>query len=127
MEKETEEVAEKVAEKVVEKAKEEIKETTEEAQKEVEKAGKKAAKEVKAVAEETEAFVVSEDSSLDGKTVQEIDEMGILGKNALMVEIERKEETITPKGGTEIKAGDTVTITSSTGITDKTRKAFSGK
>lgn len=126
-EKEAEEAAEKVAEKVVEKAEEEIKKTTEKAQKEVEKAGKEVAKKVKAAAEETEVFLVGGGSPVIGKTVEEIDDLELLGEDALIVEVERGDETMTPKGETKIEAGDTVTITSSSGISDKTRRAFSGK
>lgn len=127
IEKETEDIVEKAADKVIEEAKEEIKKTAEEVSKEIKKAGEKAAKEVKAVGKETEVFIVKENSLVTGKTVQEIDDLGLLGEDALFVEIDREDEIITPKGDTVIKTGDTVTITSSSEITDKTREAFMKK
>lgn len=127
IEKETEDIVEKAADKVIEEAKEEIKKTAEEVSKEIKKAGEKAAKEVKAVGKETEVFIVKENSLVTGKTVQEIDDLGLLGEDALFVEIDREDEIITPKGDTVIKTGDTVTMTSSSGITDKTREAFMKK
>lgn len=124
IEEDVEEVAEKVAEEVTESTKEAIEKAGKKASEEVEKAGKKAAKEIKSSAEETEVFTVNEGSTIAGKTVEEIDEKGVIGEDALMVELERDDEKLTPKGDTVLQPGDTVTITSSNGISDKTRDAF---
>lgn len=123
-EKEVKEIAEKLAEEVTESTKEVIKEAAEEASKEVEKAGQKAAEEIKSSAEETEVFVIKEGATVVGKTVEEMDKQGILGENALIVEIEQEDEKITPKGDTVLKVGDTITVTSSSGISEKTRDAL---
>lgn len=131
--KEAEEVSEKVEEvskEVAKKAEEsvkEIKETAEEASEEIEKTGKKVAREIKRAGEETEEFEVEGDAPVVGKTVEEIDDLGLLGEDALLVEVERGDKNITPKGDTIIKVGDIVTVTSSSGISDKTRMAFSKK
>ena len=122
--KKIEEEAKKVAEKVAEEVTENIKKTAEEATEEVKKAGKEAAKEIKASAEETEIFQVEESSAVAGRTVEDIDKQGLLGKDALIVEIESNDEKVTPKGDTVLEAGDTVTVTSSSGISEKTRIAF---
>lgn len=119
-----EEETKEVAEKVVEEVTENIKKAAEEASEEVKKAGKEAAKEIKSSVEETEIFLVKESSTVSGKTVEEIDKQGVLGKDALIVEVEREDEKITPKGNTVLETGDTVTITSSSGISEKTREAF---
>lgn len=124
IEKEAKEVAEKVAKEVTESTKEVIGEAAEKASEEVEKAGEKAAKEIKSSAEETEIFALKEEAKVVGKTVEEIDKQGVLGEDALIVEIERDDEKITPKGDTILEAGDTVTVTSSSGISEKIRDAF---
>ncbi len=116
MEEETKKVAEEVTEN--------IKKVAEEATEEIKKAGQEAAKEIKRSADETEVFLVKEGSAVAGKTVEDIDKQGLLGKDALIVEIERNDGKVTPKGDTVLEAGDTVKITPSSGISEKTRIAF---
>lgn len=52
------------------------------------------------------SFVVPLGSSLDGKKIKEVE----WGRHALIVTIERGEESITPSGDVELKAGDEVVL-----------------
>ncbi len=73
---------------------------------------------------ETANFTVPEGVPVEGKTVKEINDMGLLDRNALLLAVEREDKTITPKGNTTIKTGDIVTIFSPTGIAKETLRAF---
>lgn len=117
--KKIEKVAEEATEKV-EKATEKVKEAAEEVSKEIEEA----TEEVKKVVKETEQLEVAEKAAVVGKTVEEIDDLNLLEEETLLVEIERGDKTITPKGDTEIKAGDIVTFKSPEGVSKKVRNAF---
>jgi trk system potassium uptake protein TrkA len=60
---------------------------------------------------------VTESAPIAGLTLSQADTEGLLGdEDLLVVAIERDEEAITPKGGTEIQAGDLVTVFSKQGI-----------
>jgi trk system potassium uptake protein TrkA len=60
---------------------------------------------------------VTKDAALAGLTLSQADQEGLLGEeDLLVVAIERGEEVITPRGGTEIRAGDMVTVFSKQGI-----------
>lgn len=53
-----------------------------------------------------QTYVIPTGSKIDGKTVSEID----WGKHCLIVSVERNEISITPKGDTRLKAGDTLVV-----------------
>ncbi|KXB05390.1 AsnC family transcriptional regulator [candidate division MSBL1 archaeon SCGC-AAA382A13] len=73
---------------------------------------------------ETANLTIRETAPVTGKTVEEINKLGLLNKNILLVAIEREDKTITPKGDTIIKSGDIVTLFSPSEIDDKTLQAF---
>ncbi|RBI58499.1 AsnC family transcriptional regulator [halophilic archaeon] len=57
-------------------------------------------------------------------TLQEADQQGIIGSEALIISIERDETMLMPKGNTHIRPDDVVTLFSRTGIDDETIIAF---
>lgn len=60
---------------------------------------------------------VTDGAPLAGLTLSQADQEGLLGdEDLLVVAVERGEAVITPKGGTEIRAGDLVTVFSKQGI-----------
>lgn len=73
---------------------------------------------------ETADMRVNDKAPVSGKTVEEINNAGLLEKEDLFVAIERENETLTPRGNTTVKAGDIVTIFSPTGISSETLQAF---
>lgn len=70
---------------------------------------------------------VAESSEANGRTIRELSEDGLLEKGLLIVAIERGEEIIMPNGGTEIKAGDLLTVLSQRGETDTITGHFTGQ
>jgi len=64
-------------------------------------------------------------SSLAQKSLKEINELGLLPDELLVVAIEREDRTIVPKGSSKLEVGDVVSIFSSTGIDESTLDAFS--
>lgn len=58
------------------------------------------------------------------KSVEEVSDLGYIGKDALLIAIERGEDTIAPKGDTLFQVGDIVSIFSATGIEKKSLRAF---
>lgn len=73
---------------------------------------------------ESATLKVMKDSPLVGKTLKEIDELGLIGEDLLVVAIEREDTTIVPKGSSKIEVGDIVSIFSSTGIDSSTINVF---
>ncbi len=69
-------------------------------------------------------LTVAEGVPVAGKTVQEINDLDLLGEDVLLISIERGNETITPRGNSSIKPGDIVTIFSSSGLSKKTLESF---
>lgn len=63
-------------------------------------------KEAKAAEKVLETFVIPQNSPVCGKTISQIK----WGKHCLIVSVERDETPITPKGDTELKAGDILVI-----------------
>lgn len=59
-----------------------------------------------------------------GLTLQEANEEGVIDSEALIISIERDEEMLTPKGDTQMRPDDVVTLFSRTGIDDTTIAAF---
>ena len=71
-------------------------------------------------------ITVDEDAPIANKTLIEADEAGLLPHGALVVAIERNGEAdpITPQGGTEVHAGDLLTVYSQDGATPDVTNAF---
>jgi DNA-binding Lrp family transcriptional regulator len=67
---------------------------------------------------------VGENAAIDGKTLQVANAEGLLDENVLVVEIEREDTILTPRGGTRIEAGDRVTLLSRQGIDASLETAF---
>jgi trk system potassium uptake protein TrkA len=71
------------------------------------------------IGEEAEVFeiTVTEEAPVAGKTLIEADEEGLIGEDTLVVAIEREGTgpPITPRGQTEIRAGDLLTVYSARG------------
>jgi trk system potassium uptake protein TrkA len=80
------------------------------------------------VGEGAEVFeiVVAPDAPVAGMTVQEAAEAGQLDDDLLIVAVEREgvEEPITPRGGTELRAGDLLTVYSTRGATPEVTDVF---
>lgn len=76
---------------------------------------------------EAEVFeiTVPEGAPITKRTLHEADETGLLDGGMLVVAVERGEEVITPRGDTEVHAGDMLTVFSRTGITPKVMAPFS--
>ncbi len=55
-------------------------------------------------------LTVKEGTPVESKTIKEINELEFLSEDIIIVAIERGDEVITPRGDTEIKAGDIVTL-----------------
>jgi len=69
-------------------------------------------------------IAVDKDAPIVGQTIQEAVEAGLLENDALLIAIERGDETITPQGNTEIKSNDIVTLFSPTEKKKLTLEAF---
>ncbi|MFB6121007.1 MAG: TrkA family potassium uptake protein [Halobacteriaceae archaeon] len=80
------------------------------------------------VGDEAEVFeiVVGDDAPIAGKTIQEAAEADLIAADMLIVAIERAEgeEPITPRGNTEIHAGDMLTVYSGHGATPDVTDVF---
>lgn len=62
---------------------------------------------------------VTQNAPIADTTLQEADEAGLLGDDVLIVAIERGDVTVTPKGASEIRSGDLLTVFSRDGITPR--------
>lgn len=71
-------------------------------------------------------LAVGENATIVGRTIRETDEEGLLGRDTLVVAIERSGRVITPKGNTTIESGDVVTVFSQGRIADETLRLFAG-
>ncbi|MEF8775676.1 MAG: TrkA C-terminal domain-containing protein [Haloarculaceae archaeon] len=67
---------------------------------------------------------VSDDARIVDRTLAEANESGLLDEDVLVIAIERDDEIITPKGETEIRAGDLVSLFSRGGVADETLAGF---
>lgn len=67
---------------------------------------------------------VTETAPIAGRTLQEADTAGLLGEDVLVVAVERGHTTVTPKGGTEIRPGDVVTVFSRRGFAPDVMATF---
>ena len=66
------------------------------------------------------------DAPITGTTLHEANRDGLLDDDVLVIAIEREDEVITPKGKTELLAGDLVTVFSRGGVSDDLLAVFSG-
>lgn len=69
-------------------------------------------------------LVVGEDAPIVGQTLEEADVAGLLPPSMIVVAVERDGEIIIPRGDTEIKIGDFVTVFSKDGITQDVTVPF---
>ncbi|MFC4249140.1 AsnC family transcriptional regulator [Natribaculum luteum] len=67
---------------------------------------------------------VPADAPIAGLTLEEASRREVLEDELLVVAIERDDTVITPRGGTEIRPDDLLTILSRGGVTDETLEAF---
>lgn len=69
-------------------------------------------------------LTVDEDAPIAGLTLEQAGSEGLLEDGVLVVSIERDEDVLTPKGKSEILAGDIVTVLSRGGFGDETFAIF---
>lgn len=69
-------------------------------------------------------LTVSADAPITGQTLAEANDVGLLTDQVLVVAIERGDSIITPKGNTEIRAGDLVSIFARDGVDEEIATAF---
>lgn len=74
-------------------------------------------------AEVVEVSVVS-GAEIEGLTLSEANERGLISPDVLVVSVERDEEVLTPRGGTTVQADDLVTLFAHGGISEQTVEAF---
>ncbi|ADQ68886.1 transcriptional regulator, AsnC family protein [Halogeometricum borinquense DSM 11551] len=67
---------------------------------------------------------VTPGAEVDGMTLSEANEQGLVEPEVLVVSVERDEEILTPRGDTEIRADDLVTLFARGDIPEKTIAAF---
>ena len=67
---------------------------------------------------------VSGDAPIVGETLRAANEKGLLDDDLLVIAIEREDQIITPKGNTEIRAGDLVSVFSRDGVAESTLDVF---
>ncbi len=72
-------------------------------------------------------IAVDEDAPIVGRTIQEAVQADLLEDDALLIAIERGDDTITPQGNTEIKPNDIVTVFSPDREKKPTLEAFKEK
>lgn len=73
---------------------------------------------------ETVDLTVEKYSQVVGKTLKEIKKENLIDPDSLLIAIERDNETFTPKGDTEVKPGDIVTLFSTKRISEQTLQTF---
>jgi DNA-binding Lrp family transcriptional regulator len=71
-------------------------------------------------------FTVSEGAAVAGLTIEQAVDEGVLVDEMLVVGIERDGEVLTPKGDTELRVGDVVTLFGRDAIERETLEAFGG-
>jgi trk system potassium uptake protein TrkA len=72
-------------------------------------------------------ITVTEEGAVAGMTLSEAAAESFVGDDVLVVAIERGDETVTPSGKTEIRAGELVTVFSERGIHPEVIHAFTGE
>lgn len=69
-------------------------------------------------------LTVSTDAPITGRTLAAANDVGLLTDQVLVVAIERGDSIVTPKGNTEIQAGDLVSIFARDGVDEEVATAF---
>lgn len=69
---------------------------------------------------------VAPGAKVDGTTLSEANERGYVDPEVLVVSVERDEEILTPRGDTEIRADDLVTLFARGDLPEETIEAFGG-
>lgn len=69
-------------------------------------------------------LTVAKDAPITDRTLAEANDAGLLDDEVLVVAIERGDAIITPKGHTEIRAGDVVSVFARDGVTSDVTRAF---
>ena len=72
-------------------------------------------------------LTVQAEAPIAGKTLEEADSEGLIDENVLVVAIERDGRTVTPKGRTEIRPDDLVTVFCQNGAADDVLALFAGE
>ena len=72
-------------------------------------------------------ITVDRNAPIAGKTLEAADSEGLIDGDVLVVAVERNDDVLTPRGGTEIRAGDIVTVFSKRGFASDVMGTFSGK
>ena len=72
-------------------------------------------------------LTVHADAPIAGKTLKEADSAGLIDENVLVIAIERDGVTVTPKGRTEIRPDDLVTVFCQNGAADDVLTLFAGE
>nr|WP_281064238.1 TrkA C-terminal domain-containing protein [Halolamina salifodinae] len=71
-------------------------------------------------------LTVDADAPIAGLSLIEADSEGLLPEETVIVAIVRDGELLIPRGESEIRAGDTVTIFAKNGATDRVTREFTG-
>ena len=81
------------------------------------------------LAGDAEVFEITVDRNapIAGKMLKDADAEGLLDEDVLVVAVERNSDVLTPKGGTEIRAGDVVTVFSRRGFAPEVMRTFTGE
>ncbi|MDL5363627.1 Lrp/AsnC family transcriptional regulator [Halalkalicoccus sp. NIPERK01] len=69
---------------------------------------------------------VREGAPVDGRTIEDSVEEGILDEDVLVIAVEREDEVITPRGETVLRSGDVLTVFSQSGVQDALLEAVTG-
>jgi DNA-binding Lrp family transcriptional regulator len=70
---------------------------------------------------------VAPGARIDGLTLREANERGLIASEVLVVSVERDDAILTPRGDTEIHTDDLVTLFARGGLSDGTISAFGGE
>lgn len=72
-------------------------------------------------------ITVTKEAPIAETTLKEADAEGLFDEETLVVALQRDDEVITPRGDTEIRTGDLVTVFSRKGITPEIMRVFTGE
>lgn len=72
-------------------------------------------------------LTVKKSTPVENKTIEEINNLNLLSEDVIIVAIERGDKIITPRGSTQIKPGDIVTLFSPNEISNEILDVFTGK
>ncbi|KYH25776.1 HTH-type transcriptional regulator LrpA1 [Halalkalicoccus paucihalophilus] len=69
---------------------------------------------------------IKDGAPVAGRTIEESVEEGILDEDVLVIAVERDDEVITPRGETDLRVGDVLTVFSRRGVQDHLLEAVTG-